>query len=142
MKKIFVSIVLIATFFALLAIIYNEEYGANYNDVRSRLDIPTVDVHWQFHREIFLSKLIYTNYDIKSNRYHLKKTITISLFNRIKEEDDYYIIEDKKIAIDADYTYGQTQPWVIKYYVNKPTGLVKYISRHQLSDTLKKYLIK
>jgi len=133
-------VILIMTLIAMCVIFLKlqNSYGMDYNNIRRQLQIPMIGSDWKLQREFWLSEFTYNNNSIKDHRYHLKKTVKVNLFNNIQEEDDYYIIEDKQIAIDVVYFYNKNQPWSIKYYDLKKS-VEQNLLRTQLTDSLKKY---
>ena len=136
-NKLAVILTIAVLFFA--AFFLRNNYGANYNPTRNKLGIPPVGKNWSLKRQNFLSELVYSNNSIKGPRYHLRKTVKVDFFNNVTEEYDYYIVEDKQIAIDVIYDYSKTQHWFIRYYDNSSE---KPLSRTQLSDTLSKYKLE
>lgn len=109
----------------------------NYNKERARLGILLLGKEWE-RTNLSISEINYINpvFD-KEKRYHLKKRIQIDWLMNIEKESDYFIIEDKGLAIDVIYDYKNKKPWYIRCYDNNNSKTI--LSYSQFVDTLKKY---
>lgn len=86
-------------------------YGTRYNEKRIGLGIPVISKEWDRDYSFLRSEINYTNpVPDKEKRYHLKKRIQTDWLMNIEKEADYFIIEDKALAIDVIYDYKNKKP--------------------------------
>mgnify|MGYP006144983951 FL=1 len=136
-KRYILLVILLISVIGLLPLIAVFRYGMNYNKERAKLGIPLLGKDWD-RTTLSISEINYTNpVGVRENRYHLKKRVQMDWLMNIEKESDYFIIEDKKLAIDAIYDFRNKEPWYIRYYDKNNTKTI--LSYSQFIDTLKKY---
>ncbi|MFC1226690.1 hypothetical protein ACFE6N_22995 [Pedobacter sp. BG31] len=136
-KKYILLVLLLISVISLSPFIVILKYGVGYNKERARLGIPSLGNEWE--RSSFsMSEINYTNpVSEEEKRYHLKKRIQIDWLMNIEKESDYFIIEDKGLAIDVIYNYKNRNPWYIRYFDKSNSKTI--LSHEQFLDTLRKY---